>query len=511
MQADLFFGTFNDTTLDENNFSAINARTLDWIFANNICETPPPPESPLTIKAYKVVCNVEPALPNWGLVGAEGRPLIITAATAADFIAASNGRCDLGSDWSFQYGFDAKSGTPGVDELVGSHIGQADGTPSTGMCSLHCGTNTATGTGYSNWKNFASATTATSPATVEIANLEGGPGIWVRENLKPGYIPFSFPGDPDPGSAVSAEMYCHNNISKYNNYDEITNPVLGNTYYCVAFNAPKKPTLKVTKVVVNDNDGTSVVADFSLNVNATSVMSGVANVFDPGAYVITENGPAGYTSAFSGDCDATGHITIAAGHEYVCTLTNNDIAPVGGSGGGGTTGGGGGGGGAAAPTGSISGAKFNDLNGNGLRDAGEPGLAGWTIYLDLNNNSALDASEPFQTTDVNGNYSFAGINTGSYFVREVAQSSWTQTLPGAIAGFTYFVPVTANATVSGMNFGNLQGQVLGIVRPPDVGGGEIVELPRTGQSWELFAVLLLIASVMLAGIKPKINANSTKI
>jgi len=31
--------------------------------------------------------------------------------------------------------------------------------------------------------------------------------------------------------------------------------------------------------------------------------------------------------------------------------------------------------------GSISGQKFNDLNGNGVKDAGELGLSGWTIVL----------------------------------------------------------------------------------------------------------------------------------
>ena len=36
--------------------------------------------------------------------------------------------------------------------------------------------------------------------------------------------------------------------------------------------------------------------------------------------------------------------------------------------------------------GEISGLKFNDLNGNGTKDTGEPGLAGWTIVLDSDTN-----------------------------------------------------------------------------------------------------------------------------
>src|SRR2546422_388546 len=45
--------------------------------------------------------------------------------------------------------------------------------------------------------------------------------------------------------------------------------------------------------------------------------------------------------------------------------------------------------------GTKSGVKFNDLNGNGAKDAGEPGLPGWTInaYVDANGNGQLDAGE----------------------------------------------------------------------------------------------------------------------
>ena len=40
--------------------------------------------------------------------------------------------------------------------------------------------------------------------------------------------------------------------------------------------------------------------------------------------------------------------------------------------------------------GAIRGTKWNDLNGNGVRDRGEPALAGWTIYLDQNHNGVRD-------------------------------------------------------------------------------------------------------------------------
>ncbi|MEB3218005.1 MAG: S8 family serine peptidase, partial [Nostocales cyanobacterium 94392] len=82
------------------------------------------------------------------------------------------------------------------------------------------------------------------------------------------------------------------------------------------------------------------------------------------------------------------------------------------------------------PNGSISGTKWNDLDGDGVRDSGEPGLQGWTIYLDQNQNGQLDNGETSTTTNANGNYSFTGLAAGTYHVAEVLQSGWEQTYPG---------------------------------------------------------------------------------
>src|SRR5437016_614725 len=72
----------------------------------------------------------------------------------------------------------------------------------------------------------------------------------------------------------------------------------------------------------------------------------------------------------------------------------------------------------------LSGHAFNDVNGNGSKDIGEPGLSGWTIFLDTNNNGTLDFGEPSTLTDSNGNYSFTNLAAGTYRVREVAPAGW---------------------------------------------------------------------------------------
>src|ERR1041385_6824544 len=75
----------------------------------------------------------------------------------------------------------------------------------------------------------------------------------------------------------------------------------------------------------------------------------------------------------------------------------------------------------------ISGQKFHDRNGNGVKDPGEPGLKDWTIYIDTNLDGQLQDDEPQTMTDANGSYSFSGLFLGVYRVREVVKSGWRQT------------------------------------------------------------------------------------
>ncbi len=95
------------------------------------------------------------------------------------------------------------------------------------------------------------------------------------------------------------------------------------------------PNLTVTKVVINDNGRNKIISDFPLFVGATSVTSGVSNIFASGTYTVTETTNPNYTQAFSGDCSSNGTITLFPGDNLTCTITNDDIA-VSSSGGGGT-------------------------------------------------------------------------------------------------------------------------------------------------------------------------------
>ena len=98
----------------------------------------------------------------------------------------------------------------------------------------------------------------------------------------------------------------------------------------------------------------------------------------------------------------------------------------------------------------LGGVKFNDLNGNGVWDVGEPALPGWTIWLDTNNDGTPDQTTQ---TDISGYFQFTGLAAGQYMVGEVQQTGWTQTAP---AGDTYTVTVDPNAPSMSILFGNQQ-------------------------------------------------------
>lgn len=91
---------------------------------------------------------------------------------------------------------------------------------------------------------------------------------------------------------------------------------------------------------------------------------------------------------------------------------------------------------ALVQTGSIGGLIWEDLDGDGIRDLAEAGLAGWTVYLDLNDNGILDPEEPRQLSGPDGQYVFENLRPGTYVVAEVLQPGYVQTFPGEAGAST---------------------------------------------------------------------------
>lgn len=113
---------------------------------------------------------------------------------------------------------------------------------------------------------------------------------------------------------------------------------------------------------------------------------------------------------------------------------------------------------------SIIGVKFNDLNGNGLRDQNEPGVGGVTVFVDSNNNSILETGEPSTVTAADGSYKIPNPINGAtntplltpntnYIVREVIPpgAPFRASTPNPVS---VVIPANADARV---DFGNVYG------------------------------------------------------
>ncbi|MCA9122831.1 MAG: VCBS repeat-containing protein [Planctomycetaceae bacterium] len=98
---------------------------------------------------------------------------------------------------------------------------------------------------------------------------------------------------------------------------------------------------------------------------------------------------------------------------------------------------------------SIQGYKFNDLNGNGVHDENEQGLAHWNVFLDLNKNGIPESGEPTVETDNKGYYEFTDLEPiVTYHVAELtlpSQSAWEQTYPVLAEGDVTVTPFSVDS------------------------------------------------------------------
>lgn len=112
------------------------------------------------------------------------------------------------------------------------------------------------------------------------------------------------------------------------------------------------------------------------------------------------------------------------------------------------------------PRGLIAGVKYRDLDGNGSRDANDPRIPGWTVFVDANDDGVLNnpagngrctagAHEYCATTDLSGHYAIR-LPFGQHRVREVRVPGWRQTSPD----WPDLVVSTGVPAYSGIDFGN---------------------------------------------------------
>ena len=87
----------------------------------------------------------------------------------------------------------------------------------------------------------------------------------------------------------------------------------------------------------------------------------------------------------------------------------------------------------------VHGVKWHDLDGDGQRSDGEPGLAGVTIYADIDFDGRFNpdfepstvtmSDDPNTQIDETGHYWLTGLEPGQYVIREVVPDGFVQTYP----------------------------------------------------------------------------------
>jgi LPXTG-motif cell wall-anchored protein len=377
---------------------------------------------PVTIVATKIVCEDENKLPNWG----SGTEQNITAITAIRWVGLNQG-CELVEGWSFEYALEKASAinNPGDNNEASDSV---------------------------LWNEFGQ-TDENGQISTEISDVSGVNKIWVREQLKPGYLGFTYNTPAGNSNTVSAEIYCNKDVLNYDNFDFIDRVEIGNTYYCVAWNVELKGTVEVTKFNDANNNGIWDEGEVTLpdwemeltpvdnceeysifeseeespdcevpetiteetNEDGVAVFSNVAS----GWYTVGEDDEPGweqtviycedeeYASRLS-DSDNTKNIYVGAGQTVKCVIGNYDTPGDGGTGG--------------EEKGTIVVTKFNDMNNNKTQDAGEPNMPGWEIVIEG------EGVKLTKTTGIDGRATFTDLELGNYKVSEILQDGWVQTV-----------------------------------------------------------------------------------
>lgn len=179
-----------------------------------------------------------------------------------------------------------------------------------------------------------------------------------------------------------------------------------------------------------------------------------------GSYKVREVVPAAWDPTIGYDNEQT--VTVSPGTTTVVNFGNFSTANLG----------------------NITGAVWNDVNADGIRAGGEPGLDSWTVFVDLDTNGVRGATEPTALTDAGGNFSFPSLVAGTYTVVEELQAGWF-TSPG--------YPMSRLVTVLGESTSNVQfanytptlGAVTGTVWNDINGDGSSLGEP-TLPNWTVF-------------------------
>jgi hypothetical protein len=96
----------------------------------------------------------------------------------------------------------------------------------------------------------------------------------------------------------------------------------------------------------------------------------------------------------------------------------------------------------------IAGTVFNDGNSNGVKNTGELGREGFTVFLDTDGDGSLDAGELSTVSDSSGTFILDGLDPGTYIVRVADKKGFRRTTKSS-----YTVTLGSGETKTNVLFG----------------------------------------------------------
>jgi hypothetical protein len=293
---------------------------------------------------------------------------------------------------------------------------------------------------------------------------DGTTGAYSFTNLRPGtYIitetqPATYLDGKDtigtPGGTTGADTFTAialaagvNGVN--NNFGEILPASLaGFVYYDVNNNGLKESGEAgiATTVTLTGTDDLGNVVSLSTTSDGTTGAYSFPNL-RPGTYVITESQPVGYldgkdtigTPGGTTGADTFTAIALAAG---VNGVNNNfgEILPA-----------------------SLAGFVYYDINDNGIKESGEPGIGGATVTLSGTDDLGNPVNLTTTSNGTTGAYSFTNLRPGTYVITETQPAGYldgkdTIGTPGGTTGADTFTAITLAAGVNGVN--NNFGEIL---------------------------------------------------
>ena len=129
--------------------------------------------------------------------------------------------------------------------------------------------------------------------------------------------------------------------------------------------------------------------------------------------------------------------------------------------------------------GTVQASKFNDLNGNGAKDSGEPALENWPMTL-IVDSGCTGAQVETVNTGADGIATFTDVLVGNYSVQEGSDPNWTPT-----TATCRDITVTSAGTIE-TTFGNWQPASITAVKFDDKNGNKTQEAEEPQlDGWEM--------------------------